>query len=269
MNSPIFIAGLNLPSGVTFPCIHALILDKGTRRDKASLLTKYFVSYRNMHNVWAVKLLIVDFLYLVNIIGNIFFIDVFLQGEFRKYGLEVVNYLSHEPENRVDTMSVVFPTLTKCTFRRYGPSGTIMQDDALCVLPINIVNQRMYVFLWFWLVILSVITVFNFLFQLLVPFQPVAYAKLQFKTWKKRTLADWKQLDKELHLKFGDWKLLTVIAKNMEPLFFDDFIKELVIKAHGMKNGDIALKPLTRSRTNTLGSQQGVPYKRSGSSLRV
>ena len=77
----------------------------------------------------------------------------------------VLNFLRYEPEHRVDPMAVVFPTMTKCTFRSYGQSGTIKTEDALCILPINIINQRLYVFFWFWLVILSTITAINYHFE--------------------------------------------------------------------------------------------------------
>ena len=32
----------------------------------------------------------------------------------------------------------------------------------MCVLPLNVVNEKIYIFLWFWFVILSAWTVFYF-----------------------------------------------------------------------------------------------------------
>ena len=261
--------GLNLPTDVSFPCIHNLILDKSARSDKAKLLAKYFMLYRNMHNFWAIKLIIVDIFYLINVLGNIYFIDAFLQGEFTTYGLDVLNFLQDEPEHRVDPMAVVFPTVTKCTFRKFGASGTITNEDALCLLPINIVNQKLYVFLWFWLVILCVMTATNLLMHMLILFNPVIYAKLQIRTWKKRTGVSWNQLGKDLHLKFGDWKLLSIISRNMEPMFFRDFTDELVMKGRAMRNGDVALKPLNRSLSSNIGHQKGLQYKQAGSRLTI
>ena len=31
------------------------------------------------------------------------------------------------------------------------------KHDALCMLPINVVNEKIYVFLWFWLLLLAII----------------------------------------------------------------------------------------------------------------
>ena len=237
------------------------------RSDKAKILAKYFGLYRNTHNFWAIKLIIIDFLYLFNVLANIYFIDAFLGGEFTSYGLDVLGLLEHQPEDRVDPLAAVFPTMTKCTFHKYGKSGTVENHDALCVLPINIVNQRLYVFIWFWLILLCIVTAVNLFMHMFVVFNPVMYAKLHFRAWKKSTVVNWDQLERDLHLKFGDWKLLSLIAKTMEPLFFEEFIHALVIKGHEMRNGD--MKPLNRSFSSNLAAQRdsslGKSYLRSPS----
>ena len=46
--------------------------------------------------------------------------------------------------------------VTKCDFSKYGPSGTIEKQDAFCVLPQNIVNEKIFVVLWVWFIALAV-----------------------------------------------------------------------------------------------------------------
>ena len=53
---------------------------------------------------------------------------------------------------------------------KYGPSGTIENKDGLCVLPLNIINEKIYVFLWFWFVLLISWTVVFFVFRLITIF---------------------------------------------------------------------------------------------------
>ena len=45
--------------------------------------------------------------------------------------------------------------MTKCTFHKFGTSGNIEKHDALCILPLNIVNEKIYIFIWFWLLLLG------------------------------------------------------------------------------------------------------------------
>ena len=55
--------------------------------------------------------------------------------------------------------------MTKCTFHKFGPSGTVQTFDGLCVLPLNIINEKIYVFLWFWFVTLAFITAIQVLLE--------------------------------------------------------------------------------------------------------
>ena len=55
-------------------------------------------------------------------------------------------------------MIYIFPRMTKCTFSKFGTSGEVEKHDALCILPLNVVNEKIYIFLWFWFLILGFLT---------------------------------------------------------------------------------------------------------------
>jgi len=78
---------------------------------------------------------LVEAVYVLNILGNIYLMDLFLGGEFRTYGLQVASIMQEDPEDRRDPMARVFPRVTKCTFKKFGPSGSLQTHDSLCVLP--------------------------------------------------------------------------------------------------------------------------------------
>ena len=46
-------------------------------------------------------------------------------------------------------MVYIFPRMTKCTFHKFGSSGEIEKHDAMCILPLNIVNEKIYIFIWY------------------------------------------------------------------------------------------------------------------------
>lgn len=73
-----------------------------------------------------------------------------------------------DAQDRPDPMAVVFPKVSKCTFHKYGPSGTIERHDGLCVLPLNIINEKIYIFLWFWFILIASITGLFLLYRLAV-----------------------------------------------------------------------------------------------------
>ena len=56
--------------------------------------------------------------------------DVFLGGQFTKYGTDVISVSELPIEQRVDPMNKVFPKVTKCTFHKVSHM-TIMIDILL------------------------------------------------------------------------------------------------------------------------------------------
>lgn len=73
-----------------------------------------------------------------------------------------------DQHNRTDPMITVFPRITKCTFQKYGPSGTIETHDAICVLALNILNEKIFVFLWFWFIMLAVFSGLTLIYSALI-----------------------------------------------------------------------------------------------------
>ena len=76
------------------------------------------------------------------------------------------------PEERADPMNIVFPKVTKCTFHKYGPSGTITRHDGLCILALNIINEKIYVFLWFWFVSVAIFSALALLYRMFIIITP-------------------------------------------------------------------------------------------------
>ncbi len=72
-----------------------------------------------------------------------------------------------EPEDRLDPMHTVFPKVTKCTFHKYAATGSVEDHDGLCVLSLNVINEKIFIMLWFWLVLLAT-TDFYMLFYRMV-----------------------------------------------------------------------------------------------------
>lgn len=94
-----------------------------------------------------------------------FLMNRFFDGAFLTFGIDVLKFLESDQEDRVDPMIYVFPRMTKCTFYKYGVSGEVERHDAVCILPLNVVNEKIYVFLWFWFLFLGVLSFFTVLYR--------------------------------------------------------------------------------------------------------
>ncbi len=61
--------------------------------------------------------------------------------------------------------------MTTCTVEYYGPSGNKQNIEALCVVPLNNINEKAYLLLWFWLHLVSLFAASHlFVLLLLVTF---------------------------------------------------------------------------------------------------
>ena len=128
-------------------------------------MVKYFRLTRGTNSGYAFTFFIMEFLNLAIVLGQMFLFDFFVGGEFFTYGLEAIKHLFMEPEDRRDPMSVVFPKVTKCYFRKYGVSGSLETVDGLCVLPLNVVNEKMFLFFFMYLGVITLITMLHLTYR--------------------------------------------------------------------------------------------------------
>lgn len=152
----------------------------------------------------------------------------FFDGEFLSYGLDVLKFSEQNQEDRVDPMVYVFPRVTKCTFYKYGPSGSIQTHDSLCILPLNIVNEKTYIFIWFWFLILFILVGLLVIYRLGLIFFPKLRPFIMRSKNRQvsRTLAE--ALCRKTSL--SDWWILYMLERNIDPLVYRDIAAELAKK---------------------------------------
>lgn len=201
------------------------ILDEDYRKKKQDILTNYFVSNFHSHNMYFAQFMLCEMLNLANVIGQIYFTDRFLGGEFTTYGAKVIRFTETNQENRTDPMIRVFPRVTKCIFHYFGSSGDVQLVDTLCVLPINIINEKIYVFLWFWFILIAVITGIAVGYRLfLLGFPHVRFFLLRMHVRMMKT----SEIERIIHKsQVGDWFLLYQMSKNMNFTVFVEFLTAL------------------------------------------
>lgn len=199
--------------------------DPSTKSSRRLATVAYFKRTLGSHNLYVAKYVFCEMLNFANILSQIYFMDFFLGGQFTTYGTEVLKISETAIENRTDPMSKVFPKVAKCTFNNYGPSGTVEIKDGLCVLAINIINEKIYIFLWFWFLTLLTWTGIH----LLIRFLSIASQHFRLTILANRSKASKKSDLKDVLQKcsYGDWFLLTQLAKHFDPAVYHEFIIDL------------------------------------------
>jgi len=151
--------------------------------------------------------------------------DWFLDGEFLTYGTEVISFMQRDQEDRVDPMIYIFPRMTKCTFYKFGLSGEVERHDSICILPLNIVNEKIYIFLWFWFIILAILTSLLILYRLFIITSFRFRVFLFRRRYKRIRTSDVETVARNSSL--GSWYLLYMIGSNVDTGIFCEAIKAL------------------------------------------
>ncbi|KAL3213892.1 hypothetical protein MRX96_007300 [Rhipicephalus microplus] len=181
-----------------------VVLEPDAKRQRTGLLVRYLLSNLGSRDLYASKYFACEALALFNVVGQLFFIDAFLDGEFLTYGLEVLSFVSSD-EDRVDPMVRVFPRVAKCHFHKFGSSGNVETHDAVCVLPLNIVNEKIY--------------------RVLLASSPALRSRALHYRFHVVPAEDLRQVLDSGSL--GDWFLLYLMGQNMEARTFAQVIAEL------------------------------------------
>ncbi|KAG6460032.1 innexin inx3 [Manduca sexta] len=201
--------------------------DKSNRQSR---LVQYLYDTLHMHNTYSFGYFLCEVLNFVNVVGNIFFLDTFLGGAFLTYGTDVVKFSNMNQEQRTDPMIEIFPRLTKCTFHKFGASGTIQKHDALCVLALNILNEKIFIFLWFWFIILSVVSGLALAYSAAVILLPSTRETILKRRFRFGTPNGVEALVRKTQV--GDFLLLHLLGQNMSLRVFGEVLDELSRRLH-------------------------------------
>ncbi|XP_037030692.1 innexin inx1 [Bradysia coprophila] len=196
------------------------------KKAKKAVLVSYLRTHVKRHKMYAIRYWICESLCLVNIIIQMWMMNKFFDGEFLSYGWKIMNYSETPQDQRIDPMVYVFPRITKCIFHKYGASGSIQKHDSLCLLPLNIVNEKTYIFIWFWYIILLVLLFGLIIYRALIIMMPRVRA--QILNARNRMVPRDVAFAISKHLDIGDWWLVYMLGRNLDPIIYKDVLTQLV-----------------------------------------
>jgi len=214
--------------------------DSGPNTGKlAKDFAKYFLALkeqgilgRNMR--YFIAFFICECLNFVTLYLNCHIITKFLGGTalhtFWTYGSDVLEYWGFEPELQrpnINPICDMFPTTVSCTISKGSITGAVEETNGMCILSQNIMNEKIFLALWFWFMILFVIVGLQFFLRL---------ATIAIPGFRKNMLlSSLKGNNRDVHCflmecNIGDWFVLMQISKNVDPFFYEKFMGEILNK---------------------------------------
>lgn len=226
---------------------------KAHRQYHYNLMVRLRQRFANVFCFWFAKregkfltgfYLFIKAMYATNVIGQFFILNSFLSMDFSWFGYEVLYKLFKEGEF---TNSPRFPRITLCDFE-IRQLQNLQRYTVQCVLPINLFNEKIFIFLWFWYFLVAVIATVSYLswlYYVLIGYNRYRYVKKYLK------ICDNIRNEKDLKFakKFADEYLrddgvfiLRVIAKNSSELVLTDIVNSLWVlyreNPHTVKQSD-------------------------------
>lgn len=171
----------------------------------------------------------IKILYVINGIGQFFLLNAFMSNEFSIYGFEVLDMVR---SGKPWVESSRFPRVTLCDFE-IRQLQNIQRFTVQCVLPVNLFNEKIFIFLWFWLVFTAIVTCGNFLLWVYRTIFRQTHTNYILK-YLKNTEVIFTSEDKKLvhrftaeHLRDDGFFVLRLVGKNSTDLVLADLVKEM------------------------------------------
>jgi len=226
-----------------------LLSDDDTNQHLDTIDLNYYKKLKGQNNYYYYVFLFCQLLNIAMLALNWWATDTFLGGNFHSYGSDVYDYYSYSKSERTeklktgelfDPMCNAFPTKVGCDLKLGSTSGSGSTTNGFCILSQNIVNQKIYLFLWFWFVLMFVIGTFQMIYEIAVLAIPSIRSFIIARQTGTFNTGEMKRYI-EHDCNHGDWFILHQIGKNTNKDFFYRFIEK--VSSRGQSKQLLQLHP--------------------------
>jgi len=123
-------------------------------------ITRCFLPTNRSGYYLSMLYIIIKIMYAANVIGQFFLLNAFMGPKFNLFGFQVINDLLNGKDF---WESERFPRITMCDFtiRNLGENNHI--NTIQCTLPINLFNEKLFIFIWFWFCFVAMCSFYSFM----------------------------------------------------------------------------------------------------------
>lgn len=187
---------------------------------------------RRRGNYLLIIYLFTKVLFICNVILQLFLLNKFLGNDYSLFGIEVLSNLLFQP-TKEGYESPRFPRVTMCHFQIRFLGDNIHDYVVQCALPINLFNEKIFIFIWFWLIYVALASMYGLLVWLWysLPLNRVNFLKKYLKLMDR---INREKFDKKLFNLFEDKYLrqdgvlvLRLIGKNSNQVIMGEVMSVL------------------------------------------
>lgn len=208
---------------------HPIINDKW--KERRNHLISYMKNVkRKFHRRIVYKYFMCEILSIVAVILNMLLIKFVITDFWNEYQPAIMALSGGDFDEFRRKSAIVFPLQARCIYYTYGVTGTMQIHDILCYMPLNVVNEKIFIFFYFWYFALLLFAMCNLIYLfIMLCFNDLRVIDIGLMCEKSATRSECKKISHNGDV--GLWFTLHVINLNLDPVFFQDLIKELCEQA--------------------------------------
>jgi hypothetical protein len=192
---------------------------------------KHLVAYikdvkLKFHRDYALKYLFCEFLTIIVILLNMLLLNVVIKNFFSVYQPAVLSILVGNYTQFNRHSALLFPIKAKCHFDVYGVSGSIQHLDSLCILPQNVITDKIFVIIYVWFILILLCAILHFIYLIVIySFNKLRIFQVGRMLECEVTLRKCKEISKNGDL--GLWFTLRLFRHNLSPICFQNLCNDL------------------------------------------
>jgi len=190
--------------------------------DQVASLGDFLITHKGWFNTTALKLLLCQAASFLSSLGQLYVMDMFLGRRFLHFGSNIFNYARLRA-----ALIEVFPRVVMCSMDLFGVSNSLSKVSGMCTLPVNIVNEKIYLILWFAFLAHTILSMLQLLRQ--AALLMVVSLRSGLTPGLTSSLTSPRQVRQLLvRGSYGDTVLLQLIAANCDSAQFAALVQQLV-----------------------------------------
>ncbi|KAJ6632907.1 Innexin inx4 [Pseudolycoriella hygida] len=197
-------------------------------KEKNQIVGYLRIDNRRVHCAYVSHFVLCEVLNLLIVLLNMNILNNIVSQFWIRYWPVVSSIFKKDGDSFSKLSSELFPKLVKCTYSLYGPSGTLQNRDALCLLSLNILNEKIFAFLYIWFIFLFVLSTWNLIARCIILVSPC----LRLKMIRSLVMSSQPLTQRQLNIvlrgdNIGDWFVLFLLGRNLNPFVFREILDEV------------------------------------------
>lgn len=181
---------------------------------------------KKYHREYALNYLVAEMLAISAVVFNMLLTKWIIRDFWHVYFNAVASFLQGDFDKFNRDAAYLFPIQAKCNYTEFGPSGSSQLVDALCILPQNVILDKIFVFLYIWYILMLVSSMLNLIYLLVMfLFGMLRIYSVGHMLERTVTIRECKEISGNGD--YGLWFTLRIFHRNLVPNQFQNLCKEL------------------------------------------